>query len=1287
MNRITSFNLLLVSHFLLIHLYSLSQAGLNDPTFNAEDKGYGFGQGCSTKANVARVQADGKIIIGGSFITYNNKAANRIVRVLPDGQRDETFNPYNPFYASYAFNDEIENLLIQPDQKIVAVGYFSTYQGTSRNGIARLNTNGTLDNTFNPGTGVNGLISDVEIQTDGKLIIAGSFTNYNGTAVGRIARLNSNGTIDNTFNPGIGYGNNITNIALQPDGKILVTGSTLLNNVSISNIHRLNTDGTLDNTFLYQAPTMIISDLALQPDGKIIVNNSSQFSTTAAQRLHSDGSLDPSFVVTLPPGDMITGLTLQNDGKVIIQGNFTILPFSTDVSLGRLNSDGSLDATFVPEIVNPDLVKRTTVQNDGKILVSGFYKKYQGIEKNYICRILENGNLDHTFNPATGTNGPIYDMVVSANDHIWIGGDFSHCDDHPYGSVARLKPNGDLDTAFHPFSGTEGIIYALAEQPDGKILIGGLYDDFNDTITDCVIRLLPNGSIDTTFLLRNGLNNQLIHAIAIQPDGKILIGGSFGINNAYNSNRITRLNPDGTTDPTFLVTSGFNSTVTDIKLLSNGQIMVCGIFTVYNGVTTNGIVRLNSDGTKDITFNSGNGPSAIIEDMEIQSDGKIIIGGAFNSYNGAPKNQIARINSNGSLDASFTASAGGSSSVDEIAIDQTGRVIIGGSFVSFNSATAYKILRLNSNGTTDATFNVGTGTDYTAKTIKFQSNNRILIGGSFKEYRGKGRNYMARIFPCAPVQTSQTLSNCNPYYWPSSGATYSASGVYYATVSNGIGCDTLKQLNLTILGLNTSTTTVSACSSYTWPKNNQTYTSSGIYTDTVAVSGFCDSIYTLNLTIHSPNNSIFTTVACDSFTWIDGITYYTSTNTPIYTMTNSYGCDSTITLNLTVVYSTIITENIVNCGAYLWPATGQFYNSSGSYQTNLQNVNGCDSIIFLYLTVFPVDSIIQTVSSCGSYLWPITGLTYTSSGNYSQQLTSINGCDSIISLSLTIHTSDTTTIVETACQSYTWSNSGVSYTTSGIYSVSMSNSFGCDSVVNLNLTILENDTTTLFETACNNYTWSITGNTYATSGSYFTTLTSINGCDSVVNLNLTINTTDSIIDSIFACNSYYWSVSNVSYFSSGIYNHVLTNSQGCDSIHNLYLTIAQGFNDTLFFNGIDSVSVNNQTYNQSGTYVQNFFTSEGCDSTLTLIIDLEFTNLNEISNYFSLYPIPAIDQLNLKSKNLTQGTYIIRDSQGRLITKETLRSENELINISYLTKGIYYMEIEGLTGNLKFIKQ
>lgn len=658
MTRTYPFKLLLVGLFLFIHYFSKSQAGLNDPTFNAEDKGFGFGQGCSTKSNIARVQADGKIVIGGSFVNYNNKKANRIVRVLPDGQRDETFNPYNPFYASYAFNDEVENLLIQPDQKIVVVGYFTTYQGTSRNSIARLNTNGTLDNTFDPGTGANGLITDIEIQADGKLIISGYFTSYNGTTVGRIARLNSNGTLDNTFNTGTGYATTVSNIGLQPDGKILVTGTTLFNNGVVSMIHRLNSNGTLDNTFVYQAPSMVITDFALQPDGKIIVNNSSQFSTTAAQRLFSNGSLDSSFVITLPPGDYITGLTLQNDGKILIQGNFTILPFSTDVSLGRLNSDGSLDITFVPELINPDVVKRTTLQNDGKILVSGFYKKYQGIEKNYICRILQDGNLDHTFNPVTGTNGPVNDIIVSANDHIWIGGEFSHCDDTPCGSVARLKPNGDLDTTFHPFSGTPGIIYALAEQPDGKILIGGLYDSFNDTLSDCVLRLLPNGSIDTTFLIRYGLNNQLVHAIAVQPDGKILVGGSFGLNDAYNSSRITRLNPDGSTDTSFHVTSGFNSTVSTIKLLSNGQIMVGGIFTVYNGVTTNGLVRLNADGTKDVTFNVGTGPNADVADIEIQSDGKLIIGGSFTNYNGAPKNRIARINPTGSLDASFTASVG-----------------------------------------------------------------------------------------------------------------------------------------------------------------------------------------------------------------------------------------------------------------------------------------------------------------------------------------------------------------------------------------------------------------------------------------------------------------------------------------------------------------------------------------------------------------------------------------------------------------------------------------------------
>jgi uncharacterized delta-60 repeat protein len=1121
--------------FLFILLPSLvfSQAGLNDPTFNLEDHGFGFGLGCNTTSYASAVQADGKIIIGGAFTKYNDKTCNRIVRVLPDGQRDETFNPYNPFMGSYGFNDNVYQIIVQPDQKIIVTGVFSTYQGVNRNGIIRLNTNGSVDNTFNPGTAVNGLIRGIVLQPDGKMVIVGTFTSYNGTAVGRIARINPNGTIDNTFNNGTGFSTEVSGIALQSDGKILVAGSSNFNGVNVTNLNRILPNGGLDPTFNGSLSGVSPSKIAVQSDGKILLNNILSFSTINVRRLNSDGSVDNSFVDNLPTGDVISSLTLQTDGKIIVTGGLTISPFSSDVCLARLNSNGTVDPTFNLSLQSPDWASEPCIQLDGKIIVCGFYEYYQDYLKSNICRIQTDGNLDHTFNPMTGTSGPVYDIVVSNNDYIWIGGNFDFCDNIPIGGVARLKPNGDIDTSFHPSPGTFGLVYALAEQPDGKLLVGGWYTSFNGVATDCVVRLMPDGSLDPNFLIRNGIGNQYIKSIVVQPDGKILVGGGFYQNSAYQSNRITRLNPDGTTDATFVVNLGFNGIVTDIKLLSNGQIMVAGDFTNYAGSIANRIVRLNSNGSIDATFNPGSGPSSVVADMEIQPDGKIILGGSFTTYNGTNKNKIARIFANGTLDAGFTAISGANGDVNDVEVDANGKVIVTGVFNSFNSVLINKIIRLNSNGTTDATFNVGTGTDFIPFTIAFQSTERILIGGEFKQYNNIGRNYMARIFPCAVTQASETITECTSFLWNGTGQEYLQSGTYYTTVSNGVGCDTLKQLNLTILPLNVATSTVHSCSNYSWNQTAQTYTVSGTYGDTVAVAGSCDSIYVLNLTIGAPNTGTNIVSTCGSYTWIDGITYNSSTTLPTYLLTNQSGCDSLVSLQLTIFPNVNSTETIETCDSFTWSTNGQTYNNSGQYQMTLQTINGCDSLVLLDLTVHMSSQTSETINTCDQYIWPVNNMTYTSSGTYQETYTSQFGCDSIVSLDLTINNSEA---------------------------------------------------------------------------------------------------------------------------------------------------------ETINLNGLDSVEVNGTFYDQDGTYFQYLTSSAGCDSTLTIIVNLDYTGLSEMESSFRIYPNPAHDFIRLEALGMTQQEYSIVDFQGRSVRSGIIGSTNMVVGIGDLQDGIYYIEVPSLGIRTRFMK-
>ena len=244
-------------------------------------------------------------------------------------------------------------------------------------------------------------------------------------------------------------------------------------------------------------------------------------------------------------------------------------------------------------------------------------------------------------------------------------------------------------------------------------------------------------------------------------------------------------------------------------------------------------------------------------------------------------------------------------------------------------------------------------------------------------------------------------------------------------------------------------TIASACDSINW--YGTVYAASGNYSHQLINEGGCDSVLTLHLTINTPTTGTDIHTACDSFTWIDGNVYTSSTNTPTFVLQNAAGCDSTVTLNLTILSSTYLIENQTACDSYTWPYNGITYTTSGQYTDTLLNTVGCDSIIVLNLTINSTASITQQ-SACGTFTWT-NGQIYTSSGSYSQTLTNTAGCDSIATLNLTIFPVSETTESMTNCGPFTWSLNGQTYPFSGAYTDTVQSVNGCDSIIHLNLTI------------------------------------------------------------------------------------------------------------------------------------------------------------------------------------------------------------------------------------------
>jgi uncharacterized delta-60 repeat protein/uncharacterized repeat protein (TIGR01451 family) len=726
---------------LIIKISTYAQPGANDFTFNPIDIGFGNGDGFISTVYSTAIQSDGKIIVGGVFTSFNGTAINRIARLNADGTLDTGFNP------GTSFNHFVYSTAIQSDGKVIVGGAFTFFNGTARNYIARLNADGSLDTGFNPGTGFNNTVRSIAIQSDGKIIVGGEFTSFNGTVRNHIARLNADGSLDTGFDPIFqGFNNFVYSTAIQSDGEIIVGGLfTSFNGTARNRIARLYADGSLDTGFNPGTGfNGTVRSTAIQSDGEIIVGGLfTSFNGTARNyiaRLNADGSLETGFNTGTGFNHFVYSTTIQSDGKIILGGAFSSFNGTARNRIVRLNADGSLETGFNTGFNST--IYSTAIQSDGKIIVGGEFGSFSETPRNRIAQLNADGSLDTGFNPGTGFNNAVSSTAIQSDGKIIVGGDFTSFNGTAINCIARLNADGSLDTGFNPGTGFNNSVSSIAIQSDGKIIVGGQFTSFNGTARNRIAQINADGSLDTGFNPGIGFNF-IVYSTAIQSDGKIIVGGPFTSFNGTARNYIARLNADGRLDTGFNPGTGFSYTVQSTAIQSDGKIIVGGQFTSFNGTARNRIARINADGSLDTGFNPGTGLNGTVYSTSIQSDGKIIVGGLFTSFNGTARNYIARLNADGSLDMGFN--PGFNSTISSIAIQSDGKIIVGGPFTSFNGTAINSIARLNVDGSLDMGFNPGTSFNNAVSSTAIQSDGKIIVGGMFTSFDGTGRNRIARL--------------------------------------------------------------------------------------------------------------------------------------------------------------------------------------------------------------------------------------------------------------------------------------------------------------------------------------------------------------------------------------------------------------------------------------------------------------------------------------------------------------------------------------------------------------
>jgi uncharacterized delta-60 repeat protein len=684
--------------------------------------------------------------------------------------------PTNPGAVDLSFGvnagDAIYSLAVEPDGGVLVAGAFSSIGGVPRNRIARLFPDGRVDPAFDPGTGRSRYVTAMALAPSRKILLAGQFPPGFGGQTKQLIQLNADGTDDTNFvaDTSLDFGNGfVTSVGVQRTGCIIVATSGQI-------VARLFPDGTLYNVYYPETPggTRPPSippgwrSVLVLSDDKILTDYASRVAYRWNPNLTFDLTFKAPFYGTIAFGGAAAFSELS-DGRILVGGSFYASTNGPAGGLLRLLRDGSIDASFNPARASFGRVNSIAVQNDGKILIGGSFTNISDVARRGIARLDPDGGLDPEFDPGAGLgSGAVNALALLPDCRLILAGAFTSVDnvaatnlallfnDQPGPPAITVQPTNQiiaagLDAFFQV--GTPCLSLTFQWRRNGVDLPGatntllrlrhiseatdaGSYtvvvSNGGGSVTSepAVLTVLPSpmtpGLPDVDFDPKGGVDGA-VSAVVRRSDGRLLIGGRFHSVGGVARGGMARLHPDGSVDKAFDPGAGVSGSVLDMIEQPDGRILISGFFNAVNGVACTNLARLNSDGSVDSTFNAGSGPgstSASLEAIALQPDGRILVYGSFSTFGGVARNRLARLNADGSVDLAFNppASANTPTQPRSLALQSDGGILLGG---------VGGVARLGTNGVWDSGFH-GIANGWTVNTMLVQADGRLVIGGIFQ---------------------------------------------------------------------------------------------------------------------------------------------------------------------------------------------------------------------------------------------------------------------------------------------------------------------------------------------------------------------------------------------------------------------------------------------------------------------------------------------------------------------------------------------------------------------------